>query len=83
MSDRTGVLSFLNVPFVWLFGMRNNVLLWLTGWDFGTYNNFHRWAARVATVEAIVHSIGYTVLVWRGESPRGRGSGPGSDERLY
>ncbi|CAK7211544.1 hypothetical protein SCUCBS95973_001151 [Sporothrix curviconia] len=65
VSDRTGVISFVNFPLIWLFGMRNNVLLWLTGWDFGTYNNFHRWVARVATVEAIVHSIGYTALVCR------------------
>ena len=47
--------------------MRNNLLLWLTGWDFGTYNNFHRWVARVATLQAVVHSIGYTVLVFEGE----------------
>ncbi|CAK7270762.1 hypothetical protein SEPCBS119000_004252 [Sporothrix epigloea] len=64
-SDRNGIISFLNFPIIWLFGMRNNALLWLTGWDFGTYNNFHRWVARVATVEAIVHSIGYTTLVCR------------------
>ena len=63
VSDRTGIVSFANFPLIWLFGMRNNVLMWLTGWDFGTYNNFHRWVARVATVEAIVHSVGYTVLV--------------------
>lgn len=43
--------------------MRNNILMWLTGWDFGTYNNFHRWVARIATVQAIIHSIGYTLLV--------------------
>lgn len=64
VSDRTGIVSFANFPLIWLFGMRNNILLWLTGWDFGTYNNFHRWVARVATVQAIVHSIGYSVLVW-------------------
>ncbi|OAA66568.1 plasma membrane ferric-chelate reductase [Niveomyces insectorum RCEF 264] len=64
VSDRTGIISYINFPLIWLFGMRNNVLLWLTGWDFGTFNNFHRWVARVATVQAIVHSIGYTILVW-------------------
>ena len=63
VSDRTGIISFANFPLIWLFGMRNNLLLWLTGWDFGTYNNFHRWVARVATVQAIIHSVGYTVLV--------------------
>lgn len=63
VSDRTGIISFANFPIIWTFGMRNNVLLWLTGWGFGTYNNFHRWIARISTVEAIVHSIGYTLLV--------------------
>ncbi|KAL2755734.1 hypothetical protein ACRALDRAFT_2027424 [Sodiomyces alcalophilus JCM 7366] len=63
VSDRTGIVSFSNFPMIWLFGMRNNLALWLTGWDFGTYNNFHRWVARIATLQAIVHSIGYTVLI--------------------
>ncbi|KAH7309787.1 ferric-chelate reductase [Stachybotrys elegans] len=63
VSDRTGIISFANFPVLWLFGMRNNVLLWLTGWDFGAYNNFHRWVARIATVQAVVHSVGYTVLI--------------------
>lgn len=48
--------------------MRNNVAIWLTGWDFGTYNSFHRWTARIATVEAIIHSVGYTIFVFRGPS---------------
>ncbi|KAL5604380.1 hypothetical protein BROUX41_002352 [Berkeleyomyces rouxiae] len=64
LSDRTGFISYANFPMVWVFGLRNNLLLWLTGWDFGTYNNFHRWAARVATVQAVIHSVGYTVLVF-------------------
>lgn len=40
--------------------------MWLTGWDFGTYNNFHRWVARISTAQAIIHSIGYTLLIFRG-----------------
>ncbi|KAL7786554.1 ferric reductase like transmembrane component domain-containing protein [Trichoderma afarasin] len=64
VSDRTGIVSFANFPFIWLFGMRNNVAMWLTGWDFGTYNNFHRWCARISTVQAVVHSILYTVLIF-------------------
>jgi predicted ferric reductase len=66
VSDRTGVMSLANLPLVWFFGTRNNLLMWLTGWGFGTYNNFHRWVARVATVQAVVHSIGYTVLIFEG-----------------
>lgn len=68
VSDRTGIISLANFPLVWLFGMRNDVLMWMTGWGFGTYNAFHRWAARVATVQAIVHSIGYTVMIVNSQS---------------
>ncbi|KAF6822849.1 ferric-chelate reductase [Colletotrichum plurivorum] len=63
VSDRTGIISFANFPIIWLFGMRNNLLMWATGWDFGTYNSFHRWVARVATVQAVIHTVGYIVLV--------------------
>ena len=63
VSDRTGIVSLANFPLIWLFGMRNDALLWLTGWGFGTFNAFHRWVARVATVEAVIHSIGYTIMI--------------------
>ncbi|ODA79408.1 hypothetical protein RJ55_05001 [Drechmeria coniospora] len=63
LSDRTGILAFFNFPVIWLFGMRNDVCLWLTGWDFGTYNAFHRWVARIATAQAVVHSVCYTILI--------------------
>lgn len=63
VADRTGIISTANFILIWAFGIRNNTLMWLTGWDFATYNNFHRWVARVATVEAIVHSVAYTVLI--------------------
>nr|CEG04904.1 unnamed protein product [Fusarium clavum] len=45
--------------------MRNNIVIWLTGWDFKTYNNFHRWVARIATVQAVVHSIGYIIIIFQ------------------
>ena len=61
-SDRTGYLSYANVLVFFLFGTRNNFLIWLTGWSFATFNHFHRWVARIATLEAVLHSIGYTVF---------------------
>ncbi|KAF1917219.1 ferric-chelate reductase-like protein [Ampelomyces quisqualis] len=63
VSDRTGIISLANFPLVWLFGMRNDVLMWITGWGFGTYNAFHRWVARLATVQAVIHSLGYTIMI--------------------
>lgn len=67
VSDRTGIISLANFPLVWLFGMRNDLLIWITGWGFGTYNAFHRWAARVATLQAVIHSIGYTLMILESE----------------
>ncbi|USP77444.1 hypothetical protein yc1106_04718 [Curvularia clavata] len=67
VSDRTGIISMANFPLVWLFGMRNDVLIWMTGWGFGTYNAFHRWVARVATVQAVLHSLGYTIMILANE----------------
>jgi hypothetical protein len=64
ISDRAGILSIANVPIFWLFATRNDPLLWLTGWSFATYNRFHRWVARVSTIQAIVHSIGYSIFMY-------------------
>lgn len=61
-SDRTGYLSYANLAILWLFAIRNNILLWMTGWSFATFNRFHRWVARVATLQAVLHSVGYTVF---------------------
>jgi predicted ferric reductase len=67
IADRTGIIAVSNLPLLFTFAMRNNVLLWMTGWSFATFSKFHRWAARVATVEAIFHSIGYTVEAFLGK----------------
>ena len=63
VTDRAGFLAVANMPLLWLFAGRNDIFLWLTGWNFGTFNIFHRYVARVVTAEAIVHAIGYTGLI--------------------
>lgn len=60
VGNRTGTLSLVNLSIAVLFAGRNNLLLALTGWSQSTFLTLHRWAARVATVQAVVHSIVYT-----------------------
>lgn len=59
VGNRTGTLSLVNVSIAILFAGRNNLLA-VTGWSQTTFLAFHRWAARVATLQAVVHSIAYT-----------------------
>ncbi|EXJ76919.1 hypothetical protein A1O3_10076 [Capronia epimyces CBS 606.96] len=67
VGNRTGVLSFANLALAILFAGRNNLLISLTGWSQTTFLTLHRWASRVATVQAVVHSIIYTVTYfWDG-----------------
>ncbi|OCT54426.1 ferric-chelate reductase [Cladophialophora carrionii] len=60
IGNRTGVLSFANMALAILFSTRNNPLMYLSGWSQTTFLAFHRWAARVAILQAVVHSIVYT-----------------------
>ncbi|OJK04912.1 hypothetical protein ASPACDRAFT_19883 [Aspergillus aculeatus ATCC 16872] len=61
-SDRTGILSYACLPFLWLFGGRNNIFLWATDFNVQSFNIFHRHVAWACTLLAIVHSINYTVV---------------------
>ena len=67
VADRTGIVCFGNIPFIWLFAGRNNFFLWMTGWSFSTFNIFHRHIAMIATLQAIIHSVCYTVLEHSGK----------------
>jgi predicted ferric reductase len=59
---RTGVLAFCNMPVLFLFSSRNNILLWLTNWSHSTYMLLHRWIARLFLVHVLLHSILSLVL---------------------
>ena len=64
VGNRTGTLSLVSTAIAFLFAGRNNLLINLTGWSQTTFLTLHRWSARVATVQAIVHSIVYTLAYW-------------------
>ncbi|KAI0115736.1 ferric-chelate reductase [Nemania sp. FL0031] len=59
---RTGVLAFCQMPILFLFSSRNNILLWLTNWSHSTYMLLHRWIARLFLFQTLLHSIFALVL---------------------
>ena len=69
VADRTGILSFANLPLLRIFAGRNNIFLWATGWSFATFNLFHRHVACIATVQAVVHTALYIAMFVDGTLP--------------
>lgn len=41
VADRTGIMSFYNLPLLFACSGRNDVVLWITGWSYGTLNANH------------------------------------------
>ncbi|KAL4863818.1 hypothetical protein BDV12DRAFT_177032 [Aspergillus spectabilis] len=75
-ADRTGIVSFANLPLLWLFAGRNNICAWATGWNFATLNVFHRHVAWIATIQAVVHTVLYVILFFQNPDPWRRLSKP-------
>lgn len=63
ISQRTGIVPTLQVPLLFLFGGRNNFMIWITGWSLDTFSVFHKWFGRVIIIELLVHAIVYSVDV--------------------
>lgn len=63
---RTGNFAYIMAPLIFLFGGRNNVLLWMSNWSHSTYLLLHRWIARVFTLQALLHSI-LAVILYKAE----------------
>ncbi|KFY94343.1 hypothetical protein V500_03316 [Pseudogymnoascus sp. VKM F-4518 (FW-2643)] len=61
VGNRTGTLSLVNMCISILFAGRNNILIALTGWNQTAFLTLHRWTAGVAALQAVVHSIAYTL----------------------
>ncbi|KAM9914626.1 hypothetical protein OXX69_000462 [Metschnikowia pulcherrima] len=57
---RTGIISSALLPLSVLFAGRNNVLQWITKWEYSTFVMFHRWISRVMVLLLIVHTAGYS-----------------------
>ncbi|TLD17787.1 uncharacterized protein PgNI_02129 [Pyricularia grisea] len=65
VGNRSGILSFVNMAIAILFAGRNNIFIALTGWSHATFLVLHRWTARIAALQAVVHSIVYTIAYFQ------------------
>lgn len=64
VADRSGILACAQIPLLVTFAGRNNVLIWLTGWSYTTFNVWHKWVARVCLIQTFIHSVGYSMYGW-------------------
>jgi NAD(P)H-flavin reductase len=62
MGNRTGVISFTQMPLVILFAGRNNPLRYITGWSYQTFQIYHHWTARVMVLHGVIHAVCFTWL---------------------
>lgn len=65
IADRAGVLALWNMPIFFLLAGRNDFLVWLTGWPYGTFHVFHKWIARVSALMGMIHSVAYAVYMYQ------------------
>ncbi|KAF3987613.1 hypothetical protein FT663_04375 [Candidozyma haemuli var. vulneris] len=60
---RSGVLASYLFPFSILFAGRNNILQWLTRWEYAAFVTLHRWISRIMMVLLIIHANGYAYII--------------------
>ncbi|VVT45884.1 uncharacterized protein SAPINGB_P000939 [Magnusiomyces paraingens] len=70
VAYRSGIMAVAHLPLIVAFAGRNNILGWLTGWSYDTFNLYHRWLARVMFTLGFIHSIGFTVFYHIGHKYR-------------
>ena len=61
-ANRVGILCFANLPGMILYSSRNNPLIRLTGWPYGTFLLYHRWIAYICVSQASLHSLIWVML---------------------
>ncbi|ODQ76998.1 hypothetical protein BABINDRAFT_163898 [Babjeviella inositovora NRRL Y-12698] len=61
VGDRTGILALFTYPLLIIFAGRNNILLWVTRWNFSVFNCYHRHLGRIYFLVTIAHAIGMSL----------------------
>lgn len=61
VSYRANMMCIALFPVIFLFGIRNNPFVPLTGISFSTFNFYHKWCAYVCVALAFIHAICRTI----------------------
>ncbi|ODQ80930.1 hypothetical protein BABINDRAFT_59356 [Babjeviella inositovora NRRL Y-12698] len=59
--DRSGVLALFVYPFMILFAGRNNILVYVTRWNYSRFNTYHRHMSRIFFTLSLTHSVGMVI----------------------
>ncbi|KAL2064381.1 hypothetical protein VTL71DRAFT_4875 [Oculimacula yallundae] len=57
VGNRAGSMAMGNIVVLFLFAARNNPLIYITNWSYGTYLLLHRWLGYWAIIQTIIHSF--------------------------
>ncbi|SCV02058.1 LAMI_0G15478g1_1 [Lachancea mirantina] len=57
VGDRSAALCLYLMVLTFLFGGRNQIFLFLTGWKLSTFLTYHKWLARMLMMSVLVHTI--------------------------
>ncbi|KAF6815509.1 ferric-chelate reductase [Colletotrichum musicola] len=61
-SDRVGTLAYALTPFSVMLASRESILSLLTGVPYQSFNFLHRWLGWIIAVQALAHTIGWTII---------------------
>ncbi|KAI0999347.1 hypothetical protein K3495_g8849 [Podosphaera aphanis] len=61
-ADRVGVFAFALTPLTVLLSTRQSVLMLITGISYQHFNFLHRWIGRIIFIQALIHSVGWTII---------------------
>lgn len=61
LRNRTGTLAVVNMTPLVLLAGRNNPLIGLLNISFDSFNLVHRWFGRIVALEAVVHTLAWTI----------------------
>jgi NAD(P)H-flavin reductase len=62
LGERSGILAVGQMPLVFLFATRSNILVYYTGWQQETFRVFHNWISKGIVVDIVIHVVTFAIM---------------------